>query len=109
VRTLRANGYDGSGHRARQFQPSWFERYDLVLALDGANLADLERIAPDTDARRKVQMLRSYASPRDDGPADQLDVPDPYYGGEDGFDHVLKLIEAAASGFVEEMRDRLQL
>ncbi|NED98458.1 low molecular weight phosphotyrosine protein phosphatase [Phytoactinopolyspora alkaliphila] len=107
VRTLSANGYDGSQHCARQFQPAWFERYDLVLALDSANVADLERIAPDAEARRKIRMLGSYVPGRDGAAMERYDVPDPYYGGDDGFDHVLRLVEAAATGFVDDMRSRL--
>lgn len=100
-RTLRSRGYDADGHRARQFEPSWFDRVDLVLALDSANRAHLERIAPDDTARQKIQMLRSF-DPDADG-RDQLDVPDPYYGGDAGFDHVLELVERAADGFVQHV------
>src|SRR5271170_7896793 len=47
---LSRRGYDGAGHRARQFEPSWFRRYDLVAAMDGSNLARLRRSAPDQQA-----------------------------------------------------------
>src|SRR5690554_1492436 len=53
-RTLRANGYDAAGHRARQFRASWFDDVDLVLALDRANYANLRSIAPDDDAAAKI-------------------------------------------------------
>ncbi|WP_376778568.1 low molecular weight protein-tyrosine-phosphatase [Phytoactinopolyspora halotolerans] len=100
-RTLQAHGYDAAAHRARQFTDSWFADFDLVLALDSANFADLQRIAPDDQARAKIRMLRSYASHDNGRHAADLDVPDPYYGGEDGFDHVLRLVEQAADGLVE--------
>lgn len=99
---LRTHGYDDSGHSARQFRASWFERFDLVLALDHANAAHLRNLAPDDSARRKVRMLRSFdPATRDD---DDLEVPDPYYGAETGFEQVLRLVERAAGGFVEELR-----
>jgi protein-tyrosine phosphatase len=102
VQALRTGGYDPGSHRARQFEPSWFGHFDLVLALDHANRTHLERIAPDDAARRKIRLLRSCQS-RDEGEDGdlELEVPDPYYGGTSGFDHVLRLVEEAADGFIE--------
>ena len=58
---LAARGYDGSGHRARQFDRSWFGGYDLVVAMDRQNLADLRRMAPDrATARERIRLLRSF-------------------------------------------------
>jgi protein-tyrosine-phosphatase len=57
---LHRRGYDGSGHRARQFDPSWFGRYDLVLAMDGGNLARLRRMAPDREATDRTLLFRSF-------------------------------------------------
>lgn len=102
---LRASGYDGSAHRARQFQASWFQDIDLVLALDHANFADLRRLAPDDDARKKIRMLRSY-DPAAEHEGD-LEVPDPYFGANDGFAHVLRLVEDAAAGFTGQMTRQL--
>ncbi len=89
--------------RARQFVPSDFARFDHVLAMDGKNLADLLAMAPDEEARRKLRLLRSYdpASPRD------ADVPDPYYGGAAGFDHVFDVCQAACAGLLAEVRREL--
>ncbi|WP_166345469.1 low molecular weight protein-tyrosine-phosphatase [Phytoactinopolyspora limicola] len=103
VRTLHANGYDGSRHRARQFRPSWFDEFDLVLALDNSNLADLERLAPDEPARSKLRLFRSYAP---DATGD-LDVPDPYYGGDSGFALVLSLVEESVAGLITHLRTDL--
>ena len=85
---------------ARQVRPSDFDEYDLLLAADRENLADLRAIAPDEAARAKVRLLRSF------DPASQgdLDVPDPYYGGPDGFEDVLDLVEAACRGLLAEIR-----
>jgi protein-tyrosine phosphatase len=85
---------------ARQVRPSDFEQFDLLLAADRENLADLRAIAPDEAARAKVRLLRSF-DPASDG---DLDVPDPYYGGPDGFEDVLDLVEAACRGLLDELR-----
>jgi low molecular weight protein-tyrosine phosphatase len=82
---------------ARRFDPQRdFERFDLILAMDAENRRDLLALAPDDEARRKVRMFR---------PGD-LDVPDPYYGGDDGFEEVLDLVEDAARELLDELRPR---
>ena len=87
---------------ARQVRPEDFETYDLLLAADRANLADLRALAPSDAARAKVRLLREF-DPGSAGAPD-LDVPDPYYGGSDGFDQVLDLVEAACRGLLAEVR-----
>lgn len=86
--------------RVRQFVASDFERLDYVLAMDAENLRNLTRLAPDAAARSKIRLLRSFdpASPPD------APVPDPYHGGEDGFEEVLDLCEAACRGLLEHLR-----
>jgi protein-tyrosine phosphatase len=79
---------------ARRFDPSDFERFDLIVAMDRENLRDLLALAPDDEARAKVRMFR----------AGGLDVPDPYYGGDDGFEEVLDLVEEAARELLAEVR-----
>lgn len=104
---LHDHGYDGSGHRARQFRREWFDDVDLVLALDRENYTDLSMLAPDDDARAKVQLLRSYDTEAETG--DDTDVPDPYYGDAASFERVLLMIERAADGFVAAARDEIEL
>lgn len=99
VAVLEDNGYAG-GHTARQFQPSWFSRLDLVIALDSGHLGALRRLAPTEQDARKVRMLRSY----DPAAGDDLDVPDPYYGGTDGFEECLEMVEAASTGLLAAVR-----
>jgi protein-tyrosine phosphatase len=80
--------------RGRQVGRADFERFDHILAMDADNLADLERIRP-AGARAHVGLLLAYA------PAcGAREVPDPYYGGADGFERVLDLVESAADGFI---------
>ncbi|HEY4277781.1 MAG TPA: low molecular weight protein-tyrosine-phosphatase [Conexibacter sp.] len=86
---------------ARQVEPSDFARFDLLLAMDRDNLRNLRRLAPDAESAAKARLLREF-DPASAGSSD-LDVPDPYYGGADGFDHVLDLIEAACAGLLHEL------
>src|SRR4051812_16172539 len=78
---------------ARQVEPGDFERFDLIVAMDRENLAALRRLAPDEDARGKVRLLLG-----------DRDVPDPYYGGERGFEDVLDLVEGACRELLDELR-----
>jgi protein-tyrosine phosphatase len=94
----RARGITLDG-AARQITAADFEDHDLILAADRSNLHDLLDVAP-ADARAKVHLLREF-DPAADG---DLDVPDPYYGGDDGFEHVLDLVEAACRGLLDELR-----
>jgi len=70
--------------------------------MDSSNLADLRRMAPDEQARTRVRMLREF-DPASAGLED-LDVPDPYYGGPGGFEDVLDLVQAACAGLLEQTR-----
>ncbi len=89
-------GYDGSAHRARQFDASWLARYDLVLAMDARNLADLRRMAPAGEHER-IRLFGEVGGLRSDtAGARGGDIPDPWGGGPDEFGYVLDLLGAAA-------------
>lgn len=88
---------------ARQVSAADFCDFDLILAMDRANLRDLRAAAP-PDATAEVRLLREYDENSVGG--GDLDVPDPYYGGPDGFDDVLDLVDAACRGVLAELRDR---
>ena len=103
VSVLDEHGY-GTEHVARQFQPSWFARLDLVIALDSGHLKALRRLAPTEEDARKVRLLRAY----DPAAGDDLDVPDPYYGGRDGFEECLEMVEAASTGLLAAVREHLE-
>jgi protein-tyrosine phosphatase len=92
---LTRHGYDATRHRARQFQADWFDDADLVLAMDAANLADLVAQAPDAG---RVRMFREF-DPRAGGDG-ELDVPDPYFGGDEGFEQVLEMVERTCDALV---------
>ncbi|MFF4356835.1 low molecular weight protein-tyrosine-phosphatase [Streptomyces sp. NPDC001604] len=104
VSVLEENGYDSS-HTARQFQPSWFSRLDLVIALDTGHLKALRRLARTPEDAAKVRLLRSY----DLAAGDDVDVPDPYYGGLDGFEECLEMVEAASEGLLAEVRRQVEV
>ena len=87
---------------ARQVRASDFDDFDLLLAADRDNLAALRALAPDEEARAKVRLLREF----DPAATGDLDVPDPYYGAEGGFDEVLDLVEAACAGLLDEVAAR---
>lgn len=103
----RARGFDLSAQRARQVAPADFELHDLILAMDWDNLALLEAECPDAPAtRRKLRRLAEFIAP--DAPhAGASVVPDPYYGGPQGFEEVLDLVEQACDGLVAHLRQRL--
>lgn len=91
------------GGRARQFDVSDFERLDLVLAMDEQNASDLRALAPDDGAHAKVRLLREFdPAALADG---ELSVPDPYYGGPEGFTRVFAMVDAAALGLLAHLRD----
>ena len=84
--------------RGRQVGLADFDGFDVILAMDEDNLANLQRIRP-AGSRAKVALLMSYAPQ-----AGTHEVPDPYYGGADGFEEVLDLVESAADGFIASVR-----
>jgi protein-tyrosine phosphatase len=92
---LASRGYDGSSHRARQFQPSWLARRDLILAMDARNLADLRRMArdPSSQGDDRIRLFGEVGGLTEAGGGD---IPDPWGGGADEFGHVLDLLGAAA-------------
>jgi len=93
-------GYDLTALRARIVQPADFERFDLILAMDRENLGVLRRRAP-AGAHERLRLFLEFAP--EAGPED---VPDPYYGGPNGFEEVLDLVEAATRGLLAHLRQR---
>lgn len=93
-------GYDLSTQRARHVAASDFQRFDLLLAMDHSNLSHLQALRPAGSGAELDLYLRRYRLALDE-------VPDPYYGGEDGFEQVLDLIEQASDALLDEIRGRL--
>ena len=94
VKAASVRGFDLSGLRARQVNDFDFTRFDRILAMDYGNLELLRQACPEKH-QGKLGLFLSYAN---ELPEDE--VPDPYYGGAEGFDRVLDLIEAGATGLL---------
>ncbi|GGD08900.1 low molecular weight protein-tyrosine-phosphatase [Nocardioides daphniae] len=90
--TLTSAGYDATRHRAQQFQHAWHDDVDLILVMDHSNHDDVTRGAE----RDRVRLFRDF-DPEFPGE----EVPDPYYGGEDGFREVLSMVERTSAHLVE--------
>ncbi len=101
-RVALQRGYDMSSLRGRQVELSDFLRFDYVLAMDHANLDILQRIAP-PGIHTQAQLFLGYARHHT-----ECEVPDPYFGGADGFERVLDMVEDAAEGLLQHIRQRLQ-
>jgi protein-tyrosine phosphatase len=91
-------GYDMSALRARVVEPQDFGRFDLILAMDRQNFDALRRGAP-AAAHDRIRLFLEFAPD-----AGETEVPDPYYGGPNGFEEVLDLVEAAARGLLQHVR-----
>ena len=88
-------------HTARQFDEGWFEEIDLVIALDEGHRRELRALAPGAEEAGRIRLLRAYDPVAAE--AGHHSVPDPYYGGDRGFEEVLDMIEAAMPGLVAEV------
>jgi protein-tyrosine phosphatase len=97
----RRRGYDLSDLRARRFSREDFHTFDLILAMDREHHAILARLAPSSAGQKLRLMLEFARRPGGD------EVPDPYYGGPDGFELVLDLIEDAAEGLLDHLKAEL--
>jgi protein-tyrosine phosphatase len=98
---LTTHGYDATRHRAQQFDTGWFDDVDLVLAMDTDNFQDLVALGP----ADRVRMFRDF-DPRASA-AGARDVPDPYFGGDDGFEDVLAIVERTADALVRVLAETL--
>ena len=101
-RAAAGRGYDLSAQRGRQVGRDDFAEFDYVLAMDEANLRLLERLCPPPHAH-KLKLFMEFGS--DSHPRE---VPDPYYGGAQGFERVLDLVEHASRGLLAHLRKRLK-
>ncbi|WP_155845303.1 low molecular weight protein-tyrosine-phosphatase [Chitinilyticum aquatile] len=97
----RKRGYDLSFLRAREVSHADFARFDLILAMDNSHMAVLQRRCP-ADQQHRLRMFMDFA-----GMEHEREVPDPYYGGADGFEQVLDMVEAACNGILEHARTML--
>jgi protein-tyrosine phosphatase len=95
----RKRGIDVGG-KARQWKRADWDRFDYVIAMDQSNLRDLQETSPSLDHLKKLKLLREFDQDAPRGAS----VPDPYYGGEEGFDDVLDICAAACRELLEHIR-----
>ena len=96
---LTRHGYDATRHRAQQLGVEWLARFDLLLAMDAQNHEAVSELGP----APHLLMFRDFDPVTSRG----RDVPDPYFGGDDGFERVLHLVERTADGLVDALADEL--
>ncbi len=101
VAVAREHGIELEGQRARQVKAVDFQVYDLVIAMDRENLRNLEDLRGDDEA--DLHLLREFDAEAEE----DLEVPDPYYGGPDGFNHVYRLVRRSCEALLDEVEGRL--
>ncbi len=91
------------GGRARRISPEDFRDFDYIFAMDRSNLRDLRYLESESDGGAALALFREF-DPQGDG---DLDVPDPYYGGPDGFDQMFEMVDRTCAAFVEHLLSEL--
>lgn len=97
---LTSLGYDASRHSARHFEVEWFDRYDVVLAMDRSNLADLGRLARTGEDRQRVLLFRAFDPDAGD---DDDEVPDPFYGDAHDYEQVHDIVDRTSDAVVSAL------
>lgn len=98
--TARSRGYDLAGLRARRLDEEDFREFDYILVMDEDNLSHARKVQP-SDGKARLHRFLEFAGSRR-----EREVPDPYYGGAQGFEHVLDLVEDAADGFLAHLKEQ---
>ena len=90
ISTAKNRGLDITSQRARQFKISDFNTFDYIYVMDNSNYKDVMALAPNDEAKSKVKLILNELFPNEN-----VDVPDPYYGGQDGFENVFDMLNEA--------------
>ena len=98
VDIARKYGIDIRSQRGRQFTIDDFSRFDLIYAMDRSNYEHILAMAPDQSSRDKVQMILNELYP-----GENMDVPDPYYGGDEGFENVFRMLDLACDRILKKV------
>jgi protein-tyrosine phosphatase len=93
-------GIDISNQRGRQFTVDDFDNFDYIFAMDASNKENILRLSRDEKDNQKVEMFLNYAYPDED-----RNVPDPYYGGEQGFEDVYQMLDIACDKFIASLNN----
>lgn len=100
-RTARRYGISLDHQRARQIEPEDFERFQYILAMDRDNLSKVESAAEESGSEAEIALFREFDPEPGDG-----EVPDPYYGGKDGFEHVYEIVERTSERLLDHLAER---
>lgn len=92
IAVAKKHGIDLTDQRARQFLVEDFDRFDLIYVMDKSNYVNVCRLAPNEDALKKVELILNESHSGKD-----LEVPDPYYGEDDGFENVFQMLDEACN------------
>ncbi len=102
IKNARSHGIDVSLHRARQFKSSDFEKFDNIYVMDSANYADIALVADHDGQMKNVTLFLEAAHP-----GSHASVPDPWYGDEEGFEHVYKILDKGCTALAKKLKDSL--
>lgn len=98
--TIRNHGHDISNLRGRQFETKDFDRFDLIYTMDEENYKNILRLARNEEEKKKVQMIMNMVYPNEN-----IAVPDPYYGGLNGFEETYKMLDLACDKIVDLVKN----
>ena len=102
IATAEKNGLSIAQQRARQFTPRDFDTFDYIYVMDNSNYDDVIALAKNESHKQKVDLILNAIFP-----GDNVDVPDPYYGGREGFDRVIELLLDSCGGLLEEVKNKI--
>lgn len=100
IAVAKKHGIDLTDQKARIFSPEDFDRFDYIYVMDQNNYKDVCRLAPNDKAIEKVQLILNEIYPDQN-----LEVPDPYYGGDHGFEDVFKMLDEACERIKEKIEN----
>lgn len=98
IATAKNRGLDITNQRARQFKRSDFDTFDHIFVMDNSNYKDVLALAPNEEAKSKVKLILNEIFPNEN-----VDVPDPYYGGQDGFENVFDMLDQACEEIARKL------
>lgn len=99
IAIAKTKGVDITYQRARQFQAKDFDEFDFIYAMDSSNYKDILKLAPNKESKAKVKMILNELFP-----GENVDVPDPYYGSENGFSTVFDMLDQACEIIAEKLK-----
>lgn len=98
IDVAQVNGLDITDQRSRQFIKSDFDKFDLIYVMDQQNFKNVMQLSPSRESSKKVSLILNSIAPNTNA-----EVPDPYYGGEDGFKNVYKMLDEACEQIAKEL------